>query len=112
MTNCWKFVKFVNIFPRQKFALYGKYTLPDVQNECLELMALHILCDVSKNIAAASCYSVIADECTDCSNKEQFTVNIQWVDEQLKEHESFIGLYKVDTIDADSTVFAIRDVLL
>ena len=75
-------------------------------------MALHILRDVSKNIAAASCYSVMADECTDCSNKEQFTVNIRWVDEQLKEHESFIGLYKVDTIDADSLVFAIRDVLL
>ena len=23
LTNCWKFVKFVNIFPRQKFAPYG-----------------------------------------------------------------------------------------
>ena len=82
----------------------NKYTSPDVQNECLELMALHILHDVSKNIAAVSCYSVMADECTDCSNKEQFTVNIRWVDQQLKEHESFIGLYKVDTIDADSLV--------
>ena len=46
------------------------------------------------------------------SNKEQFTVNIRWVDERLKEHESFIGLCKVDAINADSLVFAIRDVLL
>ena len=23
LTNCWKSVKFVNIFPRQKFAPYG-----------------------------------------------------------------------------------------
>ena len=83
----------------------NKYTSPDVQNECLKLMALHIICDISKNIAAASCYSVMADKCTDCSNKEQFTVNIQWVDEQLKEHENFIGLYKVDIIDVDSLVF-------
>ena len=90
----------------------NKYTSPDVQNECLELISLHILREVSKNIAAASCYSVMADECTDCSNKEQFTVNIRWVDQQLRDHENFIGLYKVDTIDADSLVFAIRDVLL
>ena len=82
----------------------NKYTSPYMQNECLELMALHILHDVSKNIATSGCYSVMADECTDCSNKEQFTVNIQWVDKQLKEHENYIGLYKVDIIDADSLV--------
>ena len=40
----------------------NKYTSPDVQNKCLELMSLHILREVSKNIAAASCYSVMADE--------------------------------------------------
>ena len=90
----------------------NKYTSPDVQNEYLELMTLHILCDVSKNIAAASCFSVMADEYTEHSNKEQFTVNIRWVDNQMKEHESFIGLYKVDTNDADTLVSAITDVLL
>ena len=72
-------------------------------------MALYVLFDVSKNIAAASCFSVMADECTDCSNKEQVTVK---VDDQMKEHQSFIGLYIVDSIDADTLVFAIRDVLL
>jgi len=46
----------------------NKHTSPDVQNECLELMALHILYDVSKNIAAISCFSLMADECTNCSN--------------------------------------------
>jgi len=61
-----------------------KYTSPDIQNECLELMALHIPCDVNKNSAAASCFSVMADECTECSNKEKFTVNIQWDDDQMK----------------------------
>jgi len=58
----------------------NKYTSPDVQNDFLKLMALHILHDVSKNIAAASFFSVMADECTDCSNKEQFTINMRWVD--------------------------------
>ena len=90
----------------------NKYTSPDIQNECLKLMALHILREVSNNIAGSHCFSIMADECTDCSNKEQFTINIRWVDEHLNEHEKFIGLYQVSTIDAESLVSAIRDVLL
>ena len=90
----------------------NKYTSPDIQNECLKLMALHILREVSHNIAGSHCFSIMADECTDCSNKEQFTINIRWVDEHLNEHEEFIGLYQVSTIDAESLVSAIRDVLL
>ena len=89
----------------------NKYTSPEVQNECLQLMALHILHSVSRHIAECPCYSVMADECTD-SNKEQFTVCIHWEDEELKEHEDFIVLYQVDTIDADCLLSAIRDVLL
>ena len=75
-------------------------------------MALHILRSVSQDIAECPCYSVMADECTDCSNKEQFTVCIRWVDKELKEQEDFIGIYQVDTIDADCLLSAIRDVLL
>ena len=90
----------------------NKYTSPEVQNDCLQLMTLHILRDVSSKIAECSCYSIMADECTDCSNKEQFTINIRWVDEELKEHENFIGLYQVDTIDAECLLLSIEDVLL
>ena len=39
-------------------------------------------------------------------------VNIRWVDEQLRKHESFVLLYKVVTIDADTLASAIRDVLV
>ena len=58
----------------------NKYTSPDIQNECLQLMAIHILREVSHNIADSHCFSIMADECTDCLNKEQFTINIRWVD--------------------------------
>ena len=51
----------------------NKYTSPDSQNECRQLMALHILRKVSHNIACSHCFSVLADECTDCSNKEVFS---------------------------------------
>ena len=54
----------------------------------------------------------MADECTDKSNKEQFTICMRWVGEDLQDHEDFIGLYEVDSIDAKSLVLAIRDTLL
>jgi len=79
----------------------NKYTSSEVQNECLQIMAQHILCVISKDTGGSSCFSIMADECTDCSNKEQFMVNIRWIDQDLKEHEDFIGLYQVDSITAD-----------
>ena len=81
----------------------NKYTSPVIQNELLEIMALHILREVSGNIAASHCLSLMADECTDCSNKEFF--NIRWVDQELHEHEQFIGMYQVSTIDSQTLVY-------
>lgn len=51
----------------------------------------------------------MADECTDVTNKEQFTINIRWVDEEIKK---IMGLYCVDSIDANSLVKTIKDYLL
>ena len=54
----------------------------------------------------------MADECTDVSNKEQFTICLRWIDEELVDHEDVLGLYKVDAIDAGSLIHAIDDVLI
>ena len=90
----------------------NKYTSPEIQNDCLQLMALHILRQISHKIVGSHCFSILADECNECSNKEQLTVNIRWVDPHLTEHEDFIGLYQVNTIDTESLVSSIKDVLL
>jgi len=42
-------------------------------------MALQILSDI-QNVQAARQCSILADECTDCSIKKQFTVNLRYVD--------------------------------
>ena len=89
-----------------------KYVSHDIQNEYLQIMALRIVREISSNIRNAGCYTLMADECTDISNKEQFTICIRWVDEDLEDHEDFIGLYEVPTIDANTLVQAIRDTLL
>ena len=78
-----------------------------IQNEVLNIMALQILGVVQENVQVVGKYSILADECTDCSNKEQFTISLCYVDEKL----DFIGLYAQDSINADSLVASIKDVL-
>ena len=78
-------------------------------------MALHvqILQQVSKNISDSACYIIMADECTDIANKEQFTICIiRWVGQDLQDHEDFIGHYEVGSIKADCLTEAIKDTLL
>ena len=53
----------------------------------------------------------MADECNDVANKEQFSICIRWVSDNLQDHEDFIGLYEVGSTDADCLVHAIRDTL-
>ena len=54
----------------------------------------------------------MADECRDCSNREQYTISICWVDANLQDNVAFISLYVVDAINADCLVSAIKDVLI
>ena len=50
------------------------------------------------------------DETTDASNREQ-VVCIRWVSDNFEANEEFIGLYMVDSIDADTLVKVIKYVL-
>ena len=65
-------------------------------------MALHIIRELSSNIHEAGCYDFMADECTDIFNKEQLTICIRRVDDDLEDHEDFIDLYELPSIDAHS----------
>ena len=76
-------------------------------------MGLKVLRMVSKNVRDdAVCFSVMADECTDIANIEQFIICLRWVGRDLEDHENFIDLYQVNSINADSLTFHIKDALL
>ena len=90
----------------------NKYTSHNIQNEFLQFMALQIVQEVIQSIRHRLCFSIMADKCTDVANKEQFTIYIRWVSDNRQDHEDFIGLYKVGSIDVDCLVHAIRDTLL
>ena len=90
----------------------NKYTSGDIQNECLQVMALHTLRQISSDIAKNGFFSIMADECADVANNQQFVICIRWVDNTLTDHEDVIGLYKVGTIDSNTLVATMEDVLL
>ena len=89
-----------------------KYTSHEIQTECIQIMAHQILRQLCKNIRGSDFYTIMADVCTDIANKEQFTICMRWVDNSLLDHEDFIGLYQVDSIDAATLTDAIKDTLL
>ena len=71
-------------------------------------MALHILRSISFNMVSSNFFTILADECPDIANKEQFVACLRWVDEALTDHENVIGIYNVGTIDATTLSAAIH----
>ena len=67
-------------------------------------MAVSVLRIVASSIFGALFNTIICDECTDSSNREQVVLCIRWINDELEPHEDFIGLYKVDNILANTIV--------
>ena len=91
----------------------NKYVSHDIQNELLKVMALAVLRDIFHSIHESTFYSIMCDECTDASNKEQLVICIRWIrNSDLEVHEDVIGLYAVTDIYAATIVKVIRDALV
>ena len=84
----------------------------EAQNEILKIMALSTLRKIANELSQSQYFCIMSDECTDASNREQLVICIRWVDSNLEAHEEFIGLYKIDNIQADTIFAAIRDALI
>ena len=89
-----------------------KYSSHQIQNELLHVMALKVTREIASVIRTANYYTLMADEVTDASNREQVVICIRWVDEEFQAHEEFIGLHKVDSIAANVLVSVLKDTLL
>lgn len=55
------------------------YVSPDIQNQVIQVLGDHILHKILINVKGAKYFSVIADEVTDSSNKEQLGVVLRYV---------------------------------
>ena len=63
-------------------------------------------------IREATVYSIIADETTDVSHKEQLCVSIRWVDNNFKIEETPIELINVPKTDSETIAALIQDCLV
>ena len=88
-----------------------KYASPEIQNEILKLMALTILRNVVSRIKRNDYFTIMCDECTDSSNKDQLVICFRSVDETLNVHENFVGLYIIPNISAQVILSVITDTL-
>ena len=90
----------------------SKFTSHDIQNEILRIMANSILRDIANSVRNNKHFTVMIDETSDISNKEQCVIVIRWVDDSLDVHEDFLGLYSIDNTESQTLVKGIKDVLL
>ena len=89
-----------------------KYTNHDMQNDKLEAMAHKVLRNISSWLHNASLFTIMADETTDASNKEQVVIIFRYVDNNdVSVEEEFIGLYCIPSIELDTLVSILKDSL-
>jgi len=85
-----------------------KYTSHEVQNDLLKVMALNILRSVAVRLYDAMFFTIMADEKTDASNREQVTIILRWIDDtDFSVHEEFVGC-----TDSNTLVSIIKDALV
>ena len=75
-------------------------------------MATLTLQEKLKVIQDRKFFSIIADEGTDVSNKEQLSFCLRTVDDDLNSFEDFIGFHHLENIKSDTIVRVIKDILL
>ena len=78
--------------------------------QCVQIPICQVLREIASNLHNTPFYTIMADETTDSSNKEQFVVCFRWVDDELEVHEDFIGLHMVESIDAATLYAVLKDV--
>ena len=75
-------------------------------------MILSILRDITESIKNADFYSIMVDQTSDVSDKEQGAFCVLWVDENLFSYEDFLGQHEVEKTDAISIATFIKDIIL
>lgn len=87
------------------------YTSHDIRNEILEIMANCILRSLLSRVKAAKIYSLIVDETTDASTKEQISISFRYIDDDLNPQECFAGLYETASTTGETVTNAVLDAL-
>jgi len=89
-----------------------KYTSHDMQNDMLKVMAQMVLRKITYKLHNAMFFTIMADETTDGSNKEQVVIVLRYVDDNdFSVHKEFIGLYSMPSIESNTLVSILRHII-
>lgn len=91
---------------------YCSYTSPAIQNEILSLFGQQLVRSIAASIRNAGQFAVIVDGTTDISGKNQESICLRYVDEELHPHEEFIGLYEAPDSTGKTVAACVRDTLI
>lgn len=83
----------------------------DIQNELLSLMHNDLLRQVIKKIKQSPYFGVILDETTDVSTKEQVSICLRYLTDDITPVEVFVGLYEVNSTTGENLCSVLLDVL-
>ena len=75
----------------------AQYTSKTIQNQLIDVVGTHIRTEMLQEIKTAKYYSIIADESSDISNKEQFSISFRYVFSDTVK-EVFADFAEVDRI--------------
>ena len=90
----------------------NNWTSHEIQNEIIKIMAHSVLRKIAGTIRANKYFSILVDEATDCSFKEQVSICFRHVDvNTLEVHEEFAGLYETDNTTAATLTTIIKDAI-
>ena len=73
------------------------YTSPDMQNQIINIIGDCIQQTILHQVQQAQFFTIIADEITDTSNKEQLSVVLRYVDDSNNIHEDLVTFIECDT---------------
>ena len=109
----WLKLRSEDIPDLQRFLLRKKsYVSHDVQNELLLLMSNNVLRQLLEKVKKSPFYSLIVDETTDTSTKEQVSICLRYLSCDFEPFEAFIGLYEVSDTTGENLTNVIQDSLL
>ena len=97
----------------QEWNKEGKYMSHEIINEFIKLMGNTVLRNIITNIKSCEpCwYSIIADETTYITCKEQMNVCIRYVDDEYVVNEDSLGIHCIPNIKAETLFVALKNVL-
>ena len=79
-----------------------------VQNGMLRVLSHAVIRQIVQDVALSKYFSVVADETTDISTKQQLSLCVRFVNGKLEPQEMFLGLVDMPKADASTIVQAIK----